>query len=152
MDTSGDVRSRVLEAIFPELEGWDYSVTSENSHDYNCIAWAAGEDARQWWPWGDDNTYWPSDAPCELSLDAFVKAYASIRYEVCDDEAYDPEYDKVALFADPSGCPTHAALQIDDLYWTSKLGKLHDIRHPLRALDGGRYGRVKLFMRRRKAG
>jgi hypothetical protein len=47
------------------------------------------------------------------------------------------------------GRPKHAAKQVDGLYWKSKLGTYHDIRHPLRALEE-EYGRLIRFMRRPK--
>ena len=28
----------------------DYSITSPTEISYNCIAWAANEDTRWWWP------------------------------------------------------------------------------------------------------
>ena len=37
-----------LEAIFPDLSGTGYSITSPAVPGYNCFAWA-GEDTRNWW-------------------------------------------------------------------------------------------------------
>jgi len=45
---------------------------------------------------------------------------------------------------------THAARQLDDGTWTSKLGSLEDITHELQALEGADYGHVVLFMKREK--
>ena len=80
-------------------------------------------------------------------MTAFVKAYETIGYHICDDDSYDPAYDKIALYVGEDGNPGHAAKQIDGLYWTSKLGSYHDIKHPLRALEA-EYGRAIVFMRR----
>ncbi|WP_050429393.1 DUF7689 domain-containing protein [Chondromyces crocatus] len=137
----------MLEVVFPDLSGWDYEVTSEITFDYNCIAFAAGDESSWWWPTHPEG-YWPPEAPRECTLEAFIKAYETLGYHPCDDDSHDPAFDKVALYADEKGTPTHAALQIDGLYWKSKLGKLHDIKHPLNALVGSSYGRVVAFLRR----
>ena len=142
------VQSPLLDAVFPELVGWDYAVTSENTYEYNCIAFAAGDESRWWWPSEDGHAYWPPGAPRECTMDAFIKAYEALGYVRCDDEAHDPSFDRIALYADTRGAPTHAALQVDGLYWKSKLGALHDIKHPLKALEGSSYGSVVAFLRR----
>jgi hypothetical protein len=56
--------------------------------------------------------------------------------------------EKVALFADPAGIPTHAARQLASGQWTSKLGQAEDIEHELRALEGEIYGVVALILKR----
>ncbi|HEY7428267.1 MAG TPA: hypothetical protein VH682_28795 [Gemmataceae bacterium] len=39
-----------FEVLFPRLNGTAYRITSPASDVYNCIAWAAGETNRWWWP------------------------------------------------------------------------------------------------------
>ena len=39
-----------IDAIFPGLRNSAYRVTSPAARDYNCIAWAAGDATRWWWP------------------------------------------------------------------------------------------------------
>lgn len=137
-----------LNTKIKDLEGWDYTVTSEPTPEYNCIAHAADESHQCWWPSAYYDTYWPESAPCEETREAFVSAYASIGYEICADETYDRDYDKIALYL-LEGKPNHAAKQIDSRYWSSKLGGSYDIRHPLRALEA-EYGNPVIFMRRKK--
>ena len=72
----------------------------------------------------------------------------SARDLACEEDDYEVGFEKVALFADGSGEPTHAARQVSETGWTSKVGRLHDIRHPLRALEGEAYGRVVRIMKR----
>ncbi len=141
--------SALLDHVIKGLEGWDYEVTSDNTFDYNCIAYAADENFRWWWPSDGHDTYWPESAPCEVTREAFVLAYASIGYHLCEDGGYDPAYEKIVLYF-MDDAPTHAAKQIDATYWTSKLGGYHDIRHPLRALDH-EYGEPAVFMRRKRS-
>ena len=141
-------RAALIEHYFPDVADWGYVVTSDTC-DYNCIAWAAGDDTRQWWPSPDEGSaYWPSEAPRALSVDAFAAAYATLGYVACAEEEHEVGFEKIALFADASGEPTHAARQLDKTDWTSKVGRLQDIRHPLRALEGERYGRMVQLMKR----
>jgi hypothetical protein len=42
----------------------------------------------------------------------------------------------------------HAARQLTDGTWTSKLGREIDITHTLPGLEGGEYGRIAMYMRR----
>jgi hypothetical protein len=60
----------------------------------------------------------------------------------------EPGFEKVALFADASGMPQHAARQLATGRWTSKLGRMEDIEHALRDLEGGIYGSVVLLLKR----
>ena len=152
MDTSGDgMASTYLEIQLPSLEGWDVVVTSDPTFDYNCIAHAADDPTRNWWPQEDPDgtTYWPDGVPCEHTVAAFAKAYATLGYEVCSDEHFEVGYEKIAIYVDEDGKPAHASKQIDKHFWTSKLGGYHDIKHLFEALDA-LYGRVALIMRRPK--
>jgi len=142
--------SPLLDVKIRGLEGWDYVVTSEFTYEYNCIAHAADDHERWWWPVSSPDAYWPEGAPMDVSLDAFVKAYGILGYAPCEEDSFDSAYDKVAIYVDDGGKPTHAAKQLDDLYWSSKLGPYHDIKHPLKALEL-EYGRVAAFLRRTKA-
>ena len=53
-----------------------------------------------------------------------------------------------ALFADAADRPTHAAKQLPNGRWTSKLGRSQDVEHTLEGLEGSAYGRARLVMRR----
>ncbi len=140
-----------FEGLFPGLAGGDYRVTSPPNPDYNCIAWAAGATGAWWWPGQDvQKEYWPAGVPRERTRDAFVAAFAVVGYALCDGDGLEPGYEKIALFADTEGRPTHAARQlVPSGRWTSKLGKREDIEHNLRDLEGGLYGSVVLIMKRR---
>lgn len=56
--------------------------------------------------------------------------------------------ERVALFAGSDGFPTHAARQLPNGRWTSKIGFLEDIEHDLYDLEGSEYGAVVRIMRR----
>lgn len=141
--------SEHLQALFPGLQSLPFRVTSPADHKYNCIAWAANESSDWWWPTGDARPIvWPPAVACELTLDAFTAAFLTLGYAGGADESFEPGMEKVALFADPSGTPTHAARQLASGRWTSKLGQAEDIEHELRALEGEIYGAVALILKR----
>src|SRR6266404_4099638 len=133
-----------LEALFPNLRNAVFLITSEPDEAYNCIAHAAGISDIPWWPAaeGTPDVYWPSAVVREETLEAFEAAYAVIGYMPCDGPDLEPGFEKIALFADARGNPTHAARQLSSGAWTSKLGQLDDIEHAtLEALEGDLYGK-----------
>ena len=145
----------------PNLKRADYSVTSDQTpfsgtvnRPYNCIAWAAEENARWWWP-GNTNCYWPPSIQSICTLDAFVAAFGTLRYKKCANGNPEPNMEKVAIYVDATGLPTHMARQLPSGRWTSKLGEWEDIEHrnPL-VLEGvgpERYGTVGQYLRRQIA-
>jgi hypothetical protein len=50
-----------------------------------------------------------------------------------------PGEEKICLYA-KNGKPTHAARQLSNGRWTSKLGPDEDVEHDLSDLEGRRYG------------
>ena len=136
---------------FPFLTSEGYSETSPASPAYNCIAWAAGRTDVAWWPDPQGIGYWPQDAPRTETLEAFYRAFQSIGYTRCDDGSLKVGFEKIALYA-LGGRPKHAARQLPDGSWTSKLGKHIDIRHTLRGVEGPAYGQVDSFMKRPRSG
>jgi hypothetical protein len=60
-------------------------------------------------------------------------------------------YEKVAIFVDPNNEPTHAARQLPNGMWTSKLGVWKDVEHAkLASIEGGDYGKVVKYLRRER--
>jgi hypothetical protein len=138
-----------IESFFPKLQSDKYTITSPNTPDYNCIAWAAGEIYPPWWP--DEDHYWPEEAICENTIEAFISAFELREYKTCDNPDYENNFEKVALFVDDNNVPTHMARQLDSDTWTSKLGKGVDIIHSsLEALEGKIYGKAKVYLKRPK--
>jgi hypothetical protein len=143
------------EARFPNLTRGEYEVTSEETPDYNCIAHAAGKTDNWWWP-DDPPAYWPDGHDKAETLEAFVKVYATVGF--VHDENHNSELEvgieKVAIYVDPDGAPTHAARQLADGTWTSKLCEWEDIQHKtLQAMEdsgglGLGYGKVAIILKR----
>lgn len=122
-------------------------ITSPETKYYNCIAWAAGDSSRNWWPL--NYSYWPRGVARELTLDAFIQAFGTLGYEPCKDGKVEKNYEKIVLYL-LNGEPTHAARQLSDGRWSSKLGKAHDVSHrTVRGVEGPCYGKATQYMRRR---
>ena len=137
--------SERLRSAFPGLRSTSFQITSPPDPSYNCIAWAADNTAQWWWPLEDARrTHWPAGASREITIDAFV----TLGYAVCPDESLEAGFEKVALFADPQGAPTHAARQLPTGRWSNKLVQSEDIEHDLRALEGEIYGTVVAILTR----
>ena len=135
--------------LFPHLTEGSFSVTSPKDVRYNCIAWAAGDDGACWWPDNFSIGYWPSDVPREETLESFIRLFESSDYIPCNNSGLEDGFEKIALFVDLQGRPTHAAKQLSSGKWTSKLGELEDIEHnTLEGLSGSSYGSVSIIMKR----
>jgi hypothetical protein len=137
-----------LERLISSLPGSGYEVTSPASGDYNCIAWAAEETDRWWWPQAPDDAFWPAAAPDACTVEAFEAAFSTLGYQSCEGAEVEPGFTKVAVYVGPDGAVTHMARQLPDGSWTSKCGSHKDIRH-LRLEDiGSCYGVVSKVLRR----
>lgn len=139
-----------IESLFPGLRNSSFRVASPATDVYNCIAWAAGDTTRWWWPDPDpDNqaVFWPPSAPREESLEAFTAAFEALGYAPCCGEEIETGFEKIALLAAGS-VPTHAARQLPSGRWTSKLGRREDIEHDLHAISGAAYGAVVQVFKR----
>lgn len=142
MASTLDLRAALI-SVFPGLANTQFEVTSPVDEDYNCIAWAAGEQDFWWWP----GRFWPKDVPPAETRLAFIKAFATKGYEECDGPELEAGYEKICLY-EKLGRPKHAARQLQNGIWTSKLGMENDISHELEGLSGKQYGKPVLFMRR----
>ena len=140
----------MLEKKFPNLKKDGYSITSPASSVYNCIAWAADENDKWWWPDDDGFGYWPESVPREETIAAFIIAFETIGYALCDDWINEEGFEKVALYAKQHK-PTHAARQLNNGLWTSKLGQEEDIEHHLAGIQGDVYGEVVAIMKRQSS-
>jgi hypothetical protein len=134
----------------PRLKADNYRLTSSASWEYNCIAWAAGVLDAWWWP--APGRYWPAGVPREETLAAFLAAFGTLGYQPAT--SVDPEagIEKVVLYALDEK-PTHAARQLPNGLWTSKLGPSIDIEHAAPDIvGGGEYGEVVAILARKTVG
>jgi hypothetical protein len=137
-----------LRRVFPKLTPQNHAIVSPPTDEYNCIAFAARDHSLWWWPDRAGLSYWPSSAAREESIAAFQQAYAALGFEPCANADLEFGFEKVAIYA-IGGTPTHAARQLPNGRWVSKLGELEDIEHAsLDVLAGAVYGDVAAILRR----
>jgi hypothetical protein len=87
----------------------------------------------------------------DFTVDAFIEAYGTVGFTPCDNGVLQVDVEKIALYVDAEGEPSHAARQLADGRWESKMGTWEDIRHHGTAcLEGGDYGTVKVYLARRR--
>jgi hypothetical protein len=110
---------------FPRL-GEEFEVLAPASVTYNCIGWSVGNNST----W-----VWPTDSTRKAQLVDFDTLYRSYGFYRARGISFKrrPGYEKILLYAirreDGSIKPTHAARQMPDGSWSSKLGSLPLIRH-----------------------
>lgn len=75
-----------------------------------------------------------------------MEAFGAVGYEPCDDGSLEEGKEKVALYKKRNKV-SHAARQMDNGMWTSKIGKRVDIEHTSpQSLEGIEYGEVAGFL------
>lgn len=140
--------AQILIAAFPNLSDEGFEIVEQSSESYNCMAYAAGDTTEWWWPNGID--YWPPWATLNNKIESLVEMFAGLEYEQCDDSNAKIGYEKVALYEN-EGEFEHAALQMPNGRWRSKMGEGPVIEHPRpESLAGGMYGDPTILMRRRR--
>lgn len=125
-------------------------ITSPPDYRYNCIAYAAGDMRRKWWPdaWGIG--YWPPDCLRIATLPVFQMAFSTLGYNLCAGGMPERGLEKIAIFHQ-NNVPSHAAKLLQSGFWSSKLGDWFDISHRHKCLCGrerSSYGEIAFFMSR----
>jgi len=155
---SSAYRRTKIERDYPNLIKSNWSLKSPETTDYQCIAWAACDTTRRWWPVGEPPiAYWPLNVPKEETVECFVQAFGTLRYKPCETASFEFGFQKVAIYVDEEDTPTHMARQhFCGRGWLSKLGDWEDIVHPeLKNVEGktvplpaNGYGRVHTVLKR----
>jgi hypothetical protein len=144
----------LIDSCYPRAAGDGCWITSCIDSAYNCIAWAAGESNIPWWPVIAAGVYWPDGVPPDCTVSAFVLAFGTVGYREWSKENGNLEdgYEKIAIYADGNGEPTHAARQLPNGMWVSKIGReWKDVEHAtVEAIEGIDYGKVVKYLRRKR--
>ncbi len=135
-----------LKRLFPELH--DCEETSPEDPSSNCFAWTVGLGDIWVSPLEYEDYYWPEGVLREFKIESFIGFFGRYGFSVCDDPSLEQGIEKIALYADRNGVPTHASRQLPDGKRTSKLGPLEDITHDLNGLAGSVYGTIKAILKR----
>lgn len=135
---------------FPGLTEDNHILTSPEDDSYNCMGHAT-HTALWWSPAESRNrrTYWPPNVPRVNKIESYQKALEDLGYTACENESFENGFEKIAIFA-KGNIPKHVARQLDEKFWTSKLGQGIDISHALQALCGYNFGDVAVVMKRPK--
>jgi hypothetical protein len=143
--------TELIERQCPRLLAEGYDRTSDPSAEYNCVAWALGENTRWWEP--VPGYYWPVDVPRDDTLENYILVFERAGYERCADPGHEAGYEKLAIYVDEAGDFAHAAKQRNEERWTSKMSWFEDIEHSsAESLLGGALNQIALVLRRRIAG
>ena len=149
-------RSELI-GIFPGLKTTTFTITSEQTKRYNCVAWACDDKWRthpvgRFWS-HVEGYYWPEGVPRGSSVAHYERALATEGFTRCSNGTFEPGIEKIAIYALGDQF-RHVARQVGDGRWTSKLGSHCDIEHDLDAIAGlttdphDSYGDVVRFMQR----
>jgi hypothetical protein len=118
--------TKKLRQLFPQLFGGQYQLASGRTKRYNCLAWAAGHNDA-WWE-APPNGVWPPGVLDDGTVEAAIQLFENLGYTRTDNSSLEVGVDKVAIYGDKDGY-THAARQLPNGKWASKIGKLQDIEH-----------------------
>lgn len=150
-----EIKSILYQAFPKLLLDKKFKVTSKATPNYNCIAWAYNIDDRWMWPntgeylFLDGIHYWPSDKILDCNVTNFINAFNLKGYECCENSEFEPGFRKIALYVKPNTTDcTHAARELSNGCWTSKLGPFNDIQHSTpESIENDDYGKVYCFMK-----
>jgi hypothetical protein len=148
-----DEARKRIDRWFPDLAAAGYEPQSVQTADYNCIAWAAGEDHRRWDP--APGYYWPAGVERDDRIETLVRVFELLGYKRLEHhdalaKSLEIGVRKVAIYADVHADSwTHAARQLPNGKWTSKLGDFEDVEHDTpEGLVGSFYMNLACIMKR----
>jgi hypothetical protein len=117
-----------LYAIFSGLEAAGHSVTSPFDRGYNCVAWIVN-DTTQWWePPNGNGRFWPQGLPTTPDRDAYLALFESWGFSACANDSLESGKEKIAVWFQGE-IFQHVAKQLENGWWSSKLGIYQDISH-----------------------
>ena len=136
----------LLVGAFPNLANEGFEIVDQPTEQYNCIAYAAGDTSKWWWP--DGINYWPPWARETSRIESLIEVFAGLGYEQCAHNDTEDGYQRVVLY-EVDGEMKHAAMQMPNLRWRSKMGQGPVIEHlSPESLSGGMYGDATAYMLR----
>lgn len=152
MDVEIDQRKLEIQSRFPNLALPDFGITSDVDFCYNCFAWAGGYDDLNMQPSTNPIYGWLTGEIGE-ALDNFEKQFEHLGYkEKTHNAEYEEGFDKIAFYVKGAEVQ-HASRQLENGWWTTKLGSYEDITHKkLEGLEGEEYGKVEVILKRVKKG
>lgn len=139
-----------IKMYWPSLNDEDFEFKSHFNPFYNCLAWAINVNTI----FVTMNYFQKKHGLDINNLDHSVNGYAKIleefyNYLSCENGEYEKGFEKILLYGDNNNLWTHAARQIKEEMWVSKLGSCENIEHKnIECLNGNTYGEPKIFMKK----
>ena len=93
-----------IQQLFGRLREGEFEITSQQDSRYNCVAWAAGDTRRWWWPAESPFVFWPATVNREESISSFIDAFGTLGYELADSGRHEAGVEKVAIFRPRIAC------------------------------------------------
>jgi hypothetical protein len=146
------MRDPELESDFPGLIDSAYEPKSDKDPNYNCVAFALGDDKTFW----EDvrfngrrvkGYYW-LDGISDQTMTGWLELFSKHGYSESGDATLEVDFERIAIYGS-NETPLHVARQKGSGVWVSKLGEGKDIEHTLAGLEGELYGKVAKIMRRK---
>jgi hypothetical protein len=135
-----------IELDFPSLIGKEYELSDEN-FDYNCLAYALGDEKRWWEPPNGFEKYWPDGFNADTTVATAESIIRVSGFIVELQPSATPKTHAVAIYAQGNDW-THFA-KFSEGKWSSKLGEGHDVQDiQLQDLEGLIYGKVLKILAR----
>lgn len=148
MDINTEANRTILINLFPLLgNDLHYSLLSEATPVYNCIAWAMGYNDRWVDTYISPGHWWPDGVSRDTNPKTLIDAFIAEGFEVTDNGHYENGYDKVVLFQ-KNGMWTHASRIESDNTEYSKFGCLFDGVHSRNVFTNSLYGEEYAYLRR----
>lgn len=146
--------SQELRQSYPNLAADGGIEKSPKDSKYNCIAWAAKWDKKNWWQPDtfEPGMYWPKGVRDDGTIDCFIELFEHLKYKrtTKEDIGFEVLHEKVAIYVNTFGHFTHVAKQIDSGIWWSKLGEDEDVHHNTpNGLNCFRYGSPEHILKKR---
>lgn len=138
---------------YPRIKlGVNFIPKSPICDEYNCIAWSLDID---YMSVGHENLtgiYWPDNISKIPNINNYKRMYNSYGFIDASTSDLEEGFKKVAIYVrgtnPKTGIVVHAAKQIDDIWWSSKMGDNIDGIHHLDAIQGILYGYPRFFMKK----
>jgi hypothetical protein len=141
-----DTRNLLMDKSFPNSFLEPLEISSPETGDYNCLAWALNDNSK--WYESEDDYCWFDKIDRDNKLSTIQKIFEQIGFNLTRNSEYQVDIERVALFSTDNIDCSHLARQIGKNVWTSKLGSSYDVNHTLRAIEDGIYGNPILFLER----
>lgn len=125
------INRQALIKVFPDLKNdLNFTILSDVTYVYNCIAWAMGYTDRWVDPYVVPGHWWPAGVARNLLSETLIEAFKSEGFELTDN--YYPEEGcyKVVLYKKKDADQwTHAARVVTSEIEYSKFGEAWDGQH-----------------------